>query len=179
MGDDFAGLLIDKNNPASGNYRGKIATVNSGRFCFSDFEWEGKTIERDDQIFRWVNSLATQLDVLKDIQKANIKADTIEEYVAAVKPFLTNTELWGTFTLGGREYYKDGFDKPNYNLYFPKKVGSKFAYSALMNEKEEPVKNLIRYDAAEHIIKADKEDDKKAESFEGQGEKDNDDDLPM
>jgi hypothetical protein len=156
MGDDFEGIDVDKTNPAAGKYAGKIATVNANRYPFSTFEYQGRTIDRDEQIFNWLNGLATQLDVFTDIQKAGIKAETIEAYLEAVKPFLINPELWGTYTIAGREYYKDGYDSPNYNLFLPKKSGKDYPYTALINEAKEPVLNLLRYNEAEHIIKADK-----------------------
>lgn len=156
MGEGFEGILFDKDNPDAGAYQGKIATINAGRYPFSTFEYKGKTIERDEQIFNWVNALATQLDVLTAIQAAKISAKTIEEYVEKVKPFLINPELWATFTVAGREYYKEGYDRPNYNLFFPKKSGKNYPYSALENSDNEPLLNLLRYNEESHIIKADK-----------------------
>ena len=170
MGDDFEGIAIDKDNESAGKYAGKIATVNAMRYPFSDFEWKGKEISRDEQIFNWINGLATQLDVLKDIQKAGIKANTIEEYVEAVKPFLTQSELWAHFTIAGREYYKDGYDKPNYNLFFPKRKGKDYPFSAITNEKEQPL-NYLNFNEEEHIIKTDKPGTATdVDGFEGQSE---------
>jgi len=156
LGDDFEGIAIDKENPDAGTYNGMIATVGASRYPFSEFEWKGKTIDRDGQIFNWINGLATQLGVFEQIQTAKIQADTIEEYVEKVKAFLTNPELWATYCVAGREYYKDGYDSPNYNLFFPKKNGKKFPYTIALDDKGEPVKDLIRFDEETHIIKADK-----------------------
>jgi hypothetical protein len=136
LGESFEGIAIDKTNPALGNHSGQIATVNSFRYPFSTYEYQGKEIQRDQQIFNWINSLATQMGVMPEIQKAGIKAETIEEYVTAVTPFLTNPELWGTFTIAGREYYKEGYDKPNYALFFPKKSGKFYPFSALEDAKK-------------------------------------------
>lgn len=156
MGADFEGIALDKNNPAMGTHKGQIATVNSFKFPFSDYNYNGKDIMRDNQIFNWINALATQLGVFEDIQRAKINAATIEDYVAKVSPFLTNPELWATFTVAGREYYKDGYDRPNYNLYFPKKEGKNFPYTVKNDEAGNPVAGLIRYDETKHIDKAEK-----------------------
>ena len=153
MGNDFEGIAIDKNNPSLGNYKGQVAIVDSFRYAFKTYEYQGKAIDRDQQIFNWINALATQLGIFEDIQKKGIKANTIQDYVTAVKPFLMNPELWGTFVLAGREYYKDGYDKPNYNLFFPKKSGKNFPYSALIDANKEPKLNLLKFDEKEHIIK--------------------------
>ncbi len=154
MGDGFDGIAVDRDNPALGTYDGQIATVNSYRYPFSTYEYQGKEIDRDQQIFNWVNALATQMGVMNDVQKSKIQAETIEEYVTAIKPFLCNPELWGTFTVAGREYYKDGYDKPNYNLFFPKKSGKLFPYTVKENAEGEPVENLLRYNEKEHILLA-------------------------
>jgi hypothetical protein len=152
MGEGFEGVAIDKDNPGAGLHAGQIATVNNFRYPFSTYEWQGKTIERDQQIFNWINALATQLGVFKDIQAAKIQADTIEQYVEKVSPFLTHPELWAHFTVAGREYYKDGYDSPNYNLFFPKKSGKNFPYSAIEDDKGSPM-SFLKYNEAEHIIK--------------------------
>lgn len=156
MGDGFEGLAVDKNNPTLGNYDGQIATVNSFRYPFSTYEWQGKEIQRDQQIFNWINALATQMGVWDEIKSKKITGETIEQYVENVKPFLVNPELWGTFTIAGREYYKDGYDKPNYNLFFPKKDGKNYPYTTFLNAEKEPVANLVRFNETDHIIKADK-----------------------
>lgn len=150
-GDDFQGIAIDKTNPTLGNYRGQIANVRSGRYPFSTYVYQGKEISRDEQIFRWVNNLAKQMGVLERMNADNVEASTIEEYVDAVKKYVTNPELWGYFTIAGQEYFTEGYDKPNYRLFFPKQEGKLFPFSALENEERQPL-NLLAYDRDKHII---------------------------
>ena len=157
MGDGFEGVAMDKDNPGAGTYAGQIATVNNFRYPFSSYNWQGKDIERDPQIFNWINALATQLGVFKEIQAAKIQAETIEEYITKITPYLTHPELWANFTIAGREYYKDGYDSPNYNLFFPKKSGKNFPYSALEDDHGNP-QGFLKYNEAEHIIKEAKPD---------------------
>lgn len=151
MGDDFQGLPVNKLNPAMGNYRGQIANVRSGRYPFSTYNYQGKDIMRDDQIFRWINNLAKQMGVLDKMNADNVEASNIEEYVAAVKRYVVNPELWGFFTLGGAEYFTEGYDKPNYRLFFPKAENKLFPYSALIDNDGNPV-GLLAYDKAKHIV---------------------------
>lgn len=107
--DSFEGILKDKQDPSKGSWAGQIARVKSGRFPFSTFTYNGRVVERDAQIFRFIMKLVEQLNVLDLVQKADIKADTIEDYVTKVAPFLTNK--WAFFTLGGMEYYTEGYDR--------------------------------------------------------------------
>ncbi len=151
-GDEFEGLAVDKTNPSLGHYRGQVATVSAGRYPFSDYTYNGKQIMRDDQIFRWVNNLAKQMGVLNKMNEAGVEASTIEEYVQAASKYLINPELWGHFTIGGQEYFKEGYDTPNYRLFFPKNEGVKFAFSALEDADRKPL-NFINYNADVHIIK--------------------------
>lgn len=152
-GDDFVGMAIDKTRPELGNYKGQVATVKSGRYSFSDYTYDGRQITRDEQIFRWVNNLAKQMGVLEKMNADNVEAETIEDYVAIVRRYLLNPELYGYFTIAGQEYFTEGYDRPNYRLFFPKQEGKNLPFSAVMDEQDQPL-NLIQYDAAKHIIAA-------------------------
>lgn len=171
-GDDFEGLMIDKNNPSLGRYRGKAATVRSKRGSFKDYVYEGRSVKRDQQIFNWLNNLAKQWGVLGDMNKANVSGETIEEYVENARKFIINPEIYGYMTLGGSEYFSEGYDKPNYNLFFPNvKLSEKtfpfVACDEVDNEEPYPT-NLTLFNAAEHIVKKKRpelsEDDMKADS---------------
>jgi hypothetical protein len=151
QGDEFQGIQIDRTNPTLGNHRGQIANVRSGRYPFSTYEYDGKVNERDPQIFRWINNLAKQMGVLDKMNAANVKAETIEEYVEAVKKYLINPELWGMFTIAGAEYYTEGYDKPNYRLFFPKMTNKLLPFSALKNATG-GYDGLLPFNKVEHII---------------------------
>lgn len=169
QGDDFAGLPIDKMNPSLGNYRGQIANIRAGRYPFSTFVYQGREVKRDEQIFRWVNNLAKALGVLDQMNADNVEAETIEEYVAVVKKYVTNPEVWGYFTIGGQEYFTEGYDKPNYRMFLPKSEGKLMPIaSANLDERTgEPV-NLLKFDRAKHIIQK-AEGPAAAESLSGFG----------
>lgn len=167
QGDDFQGIAIDKLNPALGNYRGQVAFVKSGRWPFSNYSYNGKDITRDEQIFRWVNNLAKQLGVLDRMNADNVEASSIEEYVAAVKRYIVNPELWAFHTIGGQEYFNEGYDKPNYRLFYPKAEGKAFPFSALIDNEGKPA-GLLAYDAVKHIIIKEQEAPAPVDSFGGQ-----------
>lgn len=150
-GDDFQGVAIDKHNPSLGNYRGQIANVRSGRYPFSTYEYQGKTIQRDEQIFRWMNNLAKQMGVLDRMNADGVEAETIEDYVKAVGKYLADPELWGYFTIGGQEYFQEGYDKPNYRMFFPRNEGKLFPFSALENDDRQPL-NLLPFDREKHVL---------------------------
>lgn len=151
-GDDFQGIDLDKNNPSLGKYRGQVAYVKSGQYPFSTYTYDGKVIERDQQIFRWINNLARQMDVLDKMNAKGVEADTIEEYVMEVRKYLIDPELWGHYTIAGKEYFNEGYSNPNYRLFFPKSIKLTHPFSAIEDEDKNPV-NFISFDAAVHIIK--------------------------
>ena len=154
----FEGMPVNKLNPSLGNYQGQIGSVNSGRYPFSDYVYDGKDIARDDQMLRWVNNFAEQIGVLDEMKKADIKADTIEEYVEAFKKYAVNFNKWHMFTIGGAEYFKEGYSLPNYRLFFPKTETlsnkTKLYPFAKVNETGDGYNNLLPYDATKHIITA-------------------------
>src|SRR5690606_35260024 len=99
-------------------------------------------------------NLATQLGVLEAIKKDQIKAASIEEYVDKVKPYFIGK--WGMFTVGGQEYYTEGYSRPNYRLFFPKVEQGNFPFSALKDEKGNVIK-LIPFNEEQHIVVAKKD----------------------
>lgn len=152
MGDDFEGVDIDKTKPELGKYQGQIAWVKAGTFPFSTYTWKDVTYDRDEQIFKWVNNFASQLGVFEAIQKANVGGDTIGSYIENIKPFLINPELYAYFNVNGREWWKPGQSRPNYNLFFPKYDNGSYGYSALLDGEEKPLK-FIKYNEHLHIVK--------------------------
>ena len=107
------------------------------------------------------------MGVLPAMNAAGVEGDTIEEYISNVRKFLVNPELWGNFTIMGQEYFTEGYDKPNYRLFFPKVEGKLFPFVV---DSEKVDQNLIKFDEAKHILPA-KKDDAKSEpvtSFGGQ-----------
>ena len=170
-GDEFQGIDIDKQNPSLGKFRGQVANVKSGQYPFSTYEYDGKIIERDSQIFRWVNNLARQMNILEKMNAKGVQADTIEDYVMEVRKYLIDPELWGHFTIAGKEYFNEGYSNPNYRLFFPKAVKLIYPFSAIEDENGEPT-TLLKFDIDTHIIKdadagvAKAEADVPVESFE-------------
>ncbi len=164
-GEDFTGLNVDKDNPSLGTYRGQVANVNNGRYPFSDFEYNGKSIKRDDQIFKWVNNLAKQMGVLEKMNADGASAETIEDYIQLVKTYVVNPELWGYFTIAGKEYFTDGYERPNYNLFFPKAEGKLLPFSAL-EDGEHKLINFLEFDATKHIVKVTPAETKPVDEFD-------------
>ncbi len=172
QGDEFKGLEIDKNNPSLGNYRGQVANVKNGQYCFSDYVYNGKLIKRDNQIYNWMNNLAKQMGVLDKMNKAGVEGETIEDYVQGVRKYLIDPELWGYFTVGGSEYFNEGYSNPNYRLFFPKTQKQTYPFS-LTKESA----TFVEFDSEAHIIRAKADDAEKAkesatpvDSFEPQSD---------
>lgn len=146
-GESFVGIAKDKNNPSLGNYEGQLGFVKNGQYAFSTYTYDGKTITRDDQMFRWINTLATQLGVFEKMNADGISGETIEDYIDNVKPYLINPELWGYFTIGGKEYFTAGYTNPNYGMFFPKMKDKKYPYALDLTK-------VLEFNSEAHIIKA-------------------------
>ena len=92
----------------------------------------------------------------------------------AIVKYLIDPELWGYFTIAGKEYFNEGYSNPNYRLFFPKAQPRKnlYPFSALENDDRKPL-NFIDFNEAEHIVRAKveeteetKEDSTPVDSFE-------------
>lgn len=157
LGGDFEGADVDKNDPSKGKHLGQIGRVKNGRYAFSTYEYQGKIIERDQQLFKYLMKMADQLNVLEDIKKSGIQTSDITDYVEKVKPYFIGK--WGMFTVGGQEYYTEGYDRPNYRLLFPKMdyKNKLFPFSAKKDQNNQ-ILNLLPFNEKEHIIIAEKKD---------------------
>ncbi|NCD06161.1 MAG: hypothetical protein EOL97_08585 [Spirochaetia bacterium] len=146
-GDGFEGIARDKNNPTLGNYEGKIAYVNNGMYSFDTWQPpKGDTITRDEQIFNYVMNIARNLGVLEKIQADKFTANTIEDFVTGIQKYICG--VWGYFTIAGKEYYTEGYDRPNYRLFFAKYDKKP---SIALEEN-----NVLPFNEAVHIIKTEK-----------------------
>lgn len=185
MGNDFKGIDIDRNNPSLGSYRGQIASVKSQQYPFSDYVYNGKPVKRDKSMFNWINQLAKAMGVFEKMNEKGVEGETIEDYIYGVRKYLIDPELWGHFTIGGAEYFNEGYSNPNYRLFFPKLQGREnlFPFSAKEDENKNPI-NFIHFNEKEHIKLADdkdagvaKESAKTVDSFEPTKETSISDDL--
>jgi hypothetical protein len=169
IGGDFIGIAIDKNNPALGNYVGTVGTVKSGQYPFSDFIYKDEMIRRDDQMFRWIMTFAKQLGVLEAIMNDGLEASTIEDYFADLKKYFIRPDFYIHFTIAGQEYFKEGYNKPNYYLFFPKMSKGFYPYSAIYENDE--AQNLLIFDPTIHIVAKKKADTSPViDSFSGQAD---------
>ena len=168
QGDDFEGIAVNKDKPKLGNYRGMIATVKHDYYDFKDFEWKGETIEKDQQIYNWINNLARKMGVLEKMNADNVSGESIEDYVDAAKEYIANPDIWGHFTIAGKEYYTEGYEKPNYRLFLASKSildktekhiyknRNAFIFGGEDESHAECIENIsfINFDESKHIIKA-------------------------
>ena len=167
IGGDFIGIAKDKTNPSLGNYNGQVGFVKNGQFPYSDFVYNGRESSRDDQIFKFLNSIASKLGVLEKIQAEGVNGETIEEYFDNIKPYLLN--IYATWIFAGDEYFTEGYDKPNYRLYLPKydakndAKGSSYV-TINYNEDGDPI-GLIKFDVNRHITRKKDTNTEEVKSF--------------
>ena len=197
QGDSFQGLPIDKDNPQLGTFRGMVATVKHDLYDIKDFEWQGETIAKEQQIYNWINRLARNLGALAEMNANNVSGETIEEYVDEAKKYLANPDVWAYFTICGKEYYKEGYSRPNYRLFLACKSMLDKEDRAQYKNKEpfilaesnsdeeydtELLNNpkFIRFDPAVHIIKtAAPEAPAEIDNFSANGQATNNTDLDL
>jgi hypothetical protein len=148
--DGFEGLAIDAKNPSMGKFKGQVARVRSGKFSFSDFTTnKGEFISRDEQMFRWLNFLATGMGVWDKVVASGKTASTIEDYTEVIASFVVDPELWGFFTIGGQEYTNNNGYKA-WRLFFPKGAGKAHPFAYAASPESEPL-NFISFNASEHL----------------------------
>jgi hypothetical protein len=107
-------------------------------------------------MFNWINQLAKAMGVFDKMNEKGVEGDTIEDYIYGVRKYLIDPELWGHFTIGGSEYFNEGYSNPNYRLFFPKLQGKEnlFPFSASEDADKNPL-NFIYFDEKLHIKPAD------------------------
>jgi len=146
-GGNFVGVARDKNNPALGNYEGKMAYVSNGPYSFDDWTPKGKdVITRDEQIFTYLMNVARNLGLDAKLKADKFEAATIEEFAKGIKKYICN--VWGYFTIAGKQVWKAEYDKPNYNLFLAK-------YDRKPSIALEEA-NVLPFNEEVHIIKTEK-----------------------
>jgi hypothetical protein len=142
VGEGFEGFFIDKNDESLGRFKGQIGRVRYSQYAFEDKKFDnGNEIFRDQGILKALSTLAKALGVSEELNE--IKADTIEEFVAAAQKVLCGSDVYIHFCLAGKEYLKGEYT--NYDLFLPRTKGSVYAYS-------EEAKGVVVFDPKDHII---------------------------
>lgn len=149
MDEGFVGLAVDKNDPSKGNYAGQAARVKSQPYLFTDFEYNGVTTPKEQQVFRYLIKLADNIGKRELLDKVN--ASSIEEYVEKAKVVLCDRNNWFYATIGGEEYdnvASDGKVYTSYRLVIPKTKGRETAFTL---NTEDP--NFVVFNPELHIRK--------------------------
>lgn len=150
MGGDFKGFRKNPDDESSDTYEGQIATVRHDKFDFNTFTTKtGRLIERDNQIFQWINNFALHIGKLTLLKNAKIEENTIEDYVATASAIICDPKNWIMVTIAGVRYKnKQGYDA--FNLFFPKATKTQFAYAVFDPMVPLPA-DLIEFNAEEHV----------------------------
>lgn len=149
LDEGFVGLAIDKMDPSKGNYSGQAARVKSQPFLFTDYEYNGVTTAKEQQVFRYLIKLADNIGKREILDK--VQASTIEEYVAKAKVVLCDPANWFYATIGGEEYdnvASDGKTYTSYRLVMPKVKGKETVFTL---DPANP--NFVKFNPDLHIKK--------------------------
>ena len=161
LGEDFEGFAIDKNRPELGHALGQVGRVRATEYTFSNRVFDGKAINRDQDMLKWLQSFCKSADCYEWFVAQDEKHDTIADFIDQLnmdKPF---AGVWFNVCLAGKPYTNaQGF--LNYDLYLPW-----FNAKAVPLEKigVQPSK-LLKFNSELHI-KAGKK--KPADSLDGFG----------
>ncbi|HEY4062299.1 MAG TPA: hypothetical protein VGM30_10385 [Puia sp.] len=157
LGESFEGFFKDPDNQTKGRYKGQIGTVAAGQYSFKDAEVNGRKIERDVEILKFISTLGKSIG--KDDEINSLEANSIEEYIEMATKVLCSKDAWLHWCLGGKEYEKAGYT--NYSLFLVKNDFKQKKYSFGTLEDD-----VIKYDAAKHIVRKKKEAVETVEQFE-------------
>lgn len=149
LDESFVGLAIDKMDPSKGNYAGQAARVKSQPYLFNDYEYNGVTTAKEQQVFRYLIKLADNIGKREILDK--VQATTIEDYVAKAKVVLCDPNNWFYATIGGEEYdnvASDGKVYTSYRLVMPKPKGKDTVFAL---DPEHP--NFVKFNPELHIKK--------------------------
>ena len=151
-GGSFVGVTVDKNDLSKGNYEGKVGYVRNGQYSFS--EWKknsGEVIDADTQACNFLASLATSLGVMSEMKKdpALQRDVNLEEFTAVAKKYICDPDIWAYYTIAGKEKWTEGYNNPNYNMYFAKYADRK-NYVSLKED------GVIPFDEEKHIVKTER-----------------------
>ena len=151
-GGSFIGAAIDKQDPSKGNYEGKMAFVKASSWDFQ--EWKkttGEVIDADTNACNFLANLANSLGVLNDMKKdpSLAKEVDINTFASVAKKYICDPDLWAYYTIGGKQRWAEGFNNPNYNMYFVKYENRK-NYVSLKED------GVVPFDEEKHIVKTEK-----------------------
>jgi|LakMenE18May11ns_1017448.scaffolds.fasta_scaffold9758587_2 hypothetical protein len=109
MGDDFQGLLFDKNDPSLGRHRGQVGWVKANQYAFADKNEGGLVIKRDQEILKYIKLLALECEAGDWFIAQNGKHSTIQEFIQAVNEskFFKDKPL--RVCIGSRRYESKGY----------------------------------------------------------------------
>jgi hypothetical protein len=152
-GGSFVGVAVDKTDPSKGNYEGKIAYVKNGQYAFKDWTTkQGEFIPKEKQLFNFISGLALNLGILDTVKLDPVFAKenvSFNEFFSVVQKHACDPDLWAYFTIGGKEKWTEGYNNPNYNMFFVKYANRK-SYANVSEDK------VVPFNPEEHIIKTER-----------------------
>lgn len=145
MGAEFQGFLVDANNQNGPRYLGQVGRIKFSRYAFNNASLpSGVEIKRDDSILKALITIAEAQGKRAELNA--IKANTVEEFVAAANKVLCDG-VYYNFCVGGREWVnKEGYT--NLDLFLPKFTAQATAIEAVGVENSK----LITFDKDAHIV---------------------------
>lgn len=150
LGEGFEGFFIDPTDQTKGRHKGQVGKVRvgtvsktGGLFSFQDGQVGDKAINRDQEILKFISSLAKAMGKTEEVNA--IEEETIQAFIPKASEVLSDGTFLN-FCLAGSEWEKNGY--PQYNLYIAKSdfKAKKYAFS---NSEDD----LLRFDESKHIIK--------------------------
>lgn len=147
MGDDFQGLLFDKNNPDLGRHRGQVGWVKASQWYFIDKKEGAINVNRDQEILKYLKLLAMECDANDWFIAQNGKFQTIQELVDAMNSAKVYKDKPLRVCIGARRYESNGYMNNDLHLTKWNKKNKPFE-SASIPESESLVPKFVE---SEHV----------------------------
>ena len=144
---DFQGFMLDKENPDAGHHLGQVGRVKGSQYAFADGTTKsGVQIYRDKSILIFLQNLCNALDINDWFQEQNNAHETIEDFVDAFNKTAPFKDIYLDVCIAGKEYVSNG-GYTNYDMWFPKAEGGKYAYGSIDSPK------ILTYNENVHLKK--------------------------
>jgi hypothetical protein len=145
--DDFQGFMLDKENPDGGNHLGQVGKVKASQYAFANGTTKsGVKVDRDRSILIFLQNFCNALGINEWFHEQNNMHDTIEDFVNAFNKTAPYKDMFIKICVAGKEYVNNA-GYTNYDMWFAKADGGKYAYGSLDSAK------LLTYNENIHLKK--------------------------
>lgn len=128
---NFKGLLVDKEKPELGTYKGQVGFIAYSKWGFKDFESGPISALRDEELLRAIKIICEELKIVKWFDDADGKYETVDDLIIGFNKEAPFKDIYFHACIAGREYMNKEY--LNYEMFFPREhrtLGRAFSSNA-------------------------------------------------